>query len=175
MDHARKRLLRRLKVAYSRPLLRRCFIFRFVLFISTPTPLALAVNIKTPRGFYFLWLALDGLWRENRGSVNRLPPLRVYGALATTTVTETRTSKKAIPLLSKTTTLHVHHAFLYISSPSLHDYDAKIPNFTFYGGRIKTSNDEIFFRLFLNLNEVPKLRNPLQRVPPTFDIFSELV
>ena len=83
--------------------------------------------------------------------------------------------KKAIPLLSKTTTLHVHHAFLYISSPSLHDYDAKMPNFTFYGGRIKTSNDEIFFRLFLNLNEVPKLRNPLQRVPPTFDIFSELV
>ena len=26
-------------------------------------------------------------------------------------------------LVGKTTTLHVHHAFLYISSPSLHDYD----------------------------------------------------
>ena len=33
--------------------------------------------------------------------------------------------KKAIGLLRKTTTLHVHHAFLYISLPSLHDYDAK--------------------------------------------------
>ena len=33
--------------------------------------------------------------------------------------------KKAIALLRKTTTLHVHHAFLYISSRSLHDYDVK--------------------------------------------------
>ena len=31
--------------------------------------------------------------------------------------------KKAIALLRKTTTLHVHHPFLYISLPSLHDYD----------------------------------------------------
>ena len=43
--------------------------------------------------------------------------------------------KKAIGLLSKTTTLHVHHAFLYISLPLLHDYDVKMPSFTFYGGR----------------------------------------
>ena len=36
----------------------------------------------------------------------------------------------------KTSTLHVHHAFeLYISLPSLHDYDVKLPNFTSYGGR----------------------------------------
>ena len=34
-----------------------------------------------------------------------------------------------------TTTLHVHLAFLYISLPSLRDYDGKMPNFTFYGGR----------------------------------------
>ena len=31
--------------------------------------------------------------------------------------------KKAIGLLGKTASLHVHHAFLYISSPSLHNYD----------------------------------------------------
>ena len=44
--------------------------------------------------------------------------------------------KKAIDLdLSKTTTLHVHHAFLYISLPSLHDFNVKVPNFTFYRGR----------------------------------------
>ena len=42
--------------------------------------------------------------------------------------------KKAIGLLSKTTSLHVHHAFLYISLPLLHDYDVKIPNFALYGG-----------------------------------------
>ena len=33
--------------------------------------------------------------------------------------------REAIDLVSKTTTLHVHHAFLYISLPSLHDYDVK--------------------------------------------------
>ena len=31
--------------------------------------------------------------------------------------------KEAIGLLRKTTTLHVHHTFLYISLSSLHDYD----------------------------------------------------
>ena len=39
--------------------------------------------------------------------------------------------KKAIGLLSKTTTLHVHHALLHIAWSSLPDYDVKIPNFTF--------------------------------------------
>ena len=42
---------------------------------------------------------------------------------------------KAIGLDRQTTTLHVHHAFLFISLPSLHDYNMKITNFTFCGGR----------------------------------------
>ena len=33
-----------------------------------------------------------------------------------------RERTKTIGLMSKTTTLHVHHAFLYISLPSLHNY-----------------------------------------------------
>ena len=33
--------------------------------------------------------------------------------------------KKAISLMSKPTTLHVHHAFVYISLLSLHNYDVK--------------------------------------------------
>ena len=52
-----------------------------------------------------------------------------------TTATAARTSKNAIGLISKTTSLHVQHTFLYISLPSLLDYGVKIPNFTFYGGR----------------------------------------
>ena len=49
--------------------------------------------------------------------------------------------KKAIGLLRKTTSLHVHHAFLYISLPSLHDYDVKMPNGKFYAGcKQATSN-----------------------------------
>ena len=40
--------------------------------------------------------------------------------------------KKAIGLLTKTTSLHVHHAFLYISLPLQHDYDVKMSGFTFF-------------------------------------------
>ena len=40
--------------------------------------------------------------------------------------------KKAIGLLNKTTSLHVHRAFLYISLLLLHDYDVKMPSFTSY-------------------------------------------
>ena len=43
--------------------------------------------------------------------------------------------KKATGLLNKTTSLHVHDAFLYISLPLLYDYDVKMPSFTLYGGR----------------------------------------
>ena len=54
--------------------------------------------------------------------------------------------KKAIGLLHKTTTLHVQHAFLYISLPSLHDYDVKMPNCKFYGGS-KQATTNLFFSL----------------------------
>ena len=54
--------------------------------------------------------------------------------------------KKEIRLLRKTTTLHVHHAFLYISLTSLHDYDVKMPNCMFYGGR-KQATTNLFFSL----------------------------
>ena len=43
--------------------------------------------------------------------------------------------KKAIGLVSKIVTLHVHHAFLYNSLLSLYDYNVKMPNFTFVEGR----------------------------------------
>ena len=51
----------------------------------------------------------------------------------------------------KTTFLHVHHAFLYISLPSLHDYQVKMLDFTFSEGRKHAGNHKIFF-LFMNLN-----------------------
>ena len=49
-----------------------------------------------------------------------------------------------ITLISKTTTLYVHHAFLYISLPFLRDYDVKIPNFVFYGER-KQAMTKLYF------------------------------
>ena len=47
--------------------------------------------------------------------------------------------------ISKTTTLHVHQAFVYISLPSLHDYDVKMPNFTFCGEREHKTTTLFFF------------------------------
>ena len=47
--------------------------------------------------------------------------------------------------MSKTTPLHVHHAFLYISFPSLHDYDVKMPIFTFCWGRKHKATTFFFF------------------------------
>ena len=35
----------------------------------------------------------------------------------------------------------MQHAFLYISLPSLHDYDVKMPNCKFYGGRKRATTN----------------------------------
>ena len=63
--------------------------------------------------------------------------------------------KKKKVYISKTTTLHVQHTFLYISLPSLYDRDVKFPQVTFYGGR-KHRQDYKFLFLPLNLVVVPK-------------------
>ena len=59
-----------------------------------------------------------------------------------------RQRQKAIGLVSKTTTLHVHHAFVCISLPSLHDYDVKWPNFKFFLARERQGDK--FYHLCLN-------------------------
>ena len=55
--------------------------------------------------------------------------------------------KKETCLLRKRTNLHVHHAFLYIFSLSLHDYDVKMPNFTFLRERIKKATTNFSFSI----------------------------
>ena len=55
--------------------------------------------------------------------------------------------------MSKTTTLHMHHAFLYISLLSLHNYDMKWPNFKFTWER-EPQGDK-FYHLCLNSVVVP--------------------
>ena len=52
---------------------------------------------------------------------------------------------KAIGLLDKKTNMHMHHTFLYISLPSLHDYDVKVPYFTFSGGRKQATTNFLCF------------------------------
>ena len=48
--------------------------------------------------------------------------------------------------MSKTTTSHVHHAFLFISFLFLNDYDVKMPNFAVYGGR-KQATTKFYFSI----------------------------
>ena len=56
-----------------------------------------------------------------------------------------KNGKKAIGLDWQTTTLYVYHAFLYISLPSLHYYDVKMPIFTFCEGRERKTTTFSFF------------------------------
>ena len=61
--------------------------------------------------------------------------------------------------ISKTTTLHVHHAFLYTSLPLLHDYDVKLPYFTISrlnGGQELKDNDFIFV-FFTLIRHLPSI------------------
>ena len=50
-------------------------------------------------------------------------------------------------LKSKTTTLQVHHTFLYISLPFLHHYSIVMPNFMFYG-ECKQATTKFYFSLW---------------------------
>ena len=72
---------------------------------------------------------------------------------------------KAIGSISKTTTLHVHHTFLYISLPFLHDYDVKMPSFMFYRRRKQATTKFSFsFLTWIRLLEIH-----LQESLRTFD------
>ena len=77
-----------------------------------------------------------------------------------TTRTATRPSKTTIDLISKTTTLHLHNTFFYISCPFLHDYDVKMPNFASYVGRKQATTN------FISLSEIEcgPLKFSLRRV-----------
>ena len=62
-------------------------------------------------------------------------PMSPIGSLSNDDADGNENGKKAIGLISKTTTLHVHHAFLYISLPLLPNNNVKVPEFTFCRGR----------------------------------------
>ena len=59
---------------------------------------------------------------------------KTFGSLRSDEGDGNENVEKTIRLITKTIILPVHHAFLYISLPSLHDYDVKMPNFTMYRG-----------------------------------------
>ena len=67
------------------------------------------------------------------------------------TATSMRMGKKTIGLKWQNNNSHVHHLFLYISLPSLHDYDMKMANFTFLWRTCTPDND--FLLLLLNFHK----------------------
>ena len=74
-----------------------------------------------------------------------------------------RERQKTIGFISKTTTLHVHQAFLYISLPVF--ARREMPNFAFYGGRKQATMK--FYLPFCTW--IWSQRNQLQGGSPTFD------
>jgi len=95
---------------------------------------------------------IDGSKKLNRQLAFELQNLRVFEkrSSAMTRVTSKRMAKKKTigwqKVVDKTTTLHVvHHALLYISLPSLHDYDVKMPNFPLCGERERKTTTLYFF------------------------------
>ena len=88
----------------------------------------------------------------------------IKGTLRSNNMDATRTSK-TMCFISKTTTSHVHHTFLYISFPFLQDYDVKMPYFAFYGGRKQEPMK--FYCIFWTW--IWSLEIQLQEGLPTFD------
>ena len=86
-----------------------------------------------------------------------LSKLQALGKLKTGTShlkMQRRNIKKGVDLASKTITLHLHHTFWHISLQSLYaDYHVKLPNFTFEGGRKKTTTN---FTFSFSVNSVSK-------------------
>ena len=94
--------------------------------------------------------------------------------------------KKIIGFKSKTTALHVHHAFSTFRWRPLHDYDVKPPKETSYGGRGHTTtifpfsistwiNDVLYRRhsaLLIEETRIKHLRIQLPEKSPTFDELS---
>ena len=74
--------------------------------------------------------------------------VRALGTFRSNDADDNENVKKTIGLISKTTTSHVHHTFLYISFPFLHNYDVKMPHFAFYRGRKQATTK------FISLSEL---------------------
>ena len=91
--------------------------------------------------------------RENTQIEIRYENEKILGSLCNDDGDGNENGKKATGLdMTSKTTLHVHHAFLYNSLPSLHDYNVKRPKFTFCRGREQKTTTFLF--LFLNFDAV---------------------
>ena len=100
-------------------------------------------------------MAVITRWSYKRGG--RKAGSHVSGSFSNDDCKDNEYVRKTISLLRKTTSLHVHHAFLYISLLLLHGYYVKMPNFMFYQGR-KQARTKFSFS-FLTWVRSPKKSN----------------
>ena len=77
--------------------------------------------------------------------------LVIMGTLRSNDAEDNENVQKTIGFISKTTTSHVHHTFLYISFPFMHGYDAKMLDLVFYGER-RQATTKLYLVLFLFLS-----------------------
>ena len=106
------------------------------------------------------WSAVAVVWNDNlpRMRAFHAADTKILGSFSNDDDDGNENFKKAIGLRTKTRALYVPHTFWYISLPSLHDYVVKMPNFTFYGGRVRR-------RIFLSLSKLECLRSPRNQLP----------
>ena len=96
----------------------------------------------------------NGRGRLCNEEIFHAPPSLRLGSFSNDDCDGNEDLKKAIGMMSKTTTVHVHHAFLYSSLLSLYDYDVKMLDSKLYGGPKQGMAN--FYFLILNLSAVPK-------------------
>ena len=116
-------------------------------------------NRRTVSPEFFSWVRKRRLLSHHTCPV-RLPSLCVQGKLlfyAFLTRNKGATDESKKRLGCKTTTLHEHHAFLYISLPSTARLPVKMPNFTFCGERKQATTKLI---LLMNLDMVDRNSAP---------------
>ena len=129
--------------------------------IVRPQPIG---NTKQSNHGVLLWPIFTRMVVSNSDSLV-LSFLPLIGTLRSNDADGNENVKKTIGLISKTATLHVHHAFWYISFLFLQDYDVKMPNLAFYGGR-KQATTKFYFSFWA---WIWSLEIQLQEGSPTFD------
>ena len=138
-------------------------------FLSTTSKALVIAGNTYQVTVYWAWTAGSCIHHMPFGLCNRLlyrvPDWQIIGTLRSNDADGNENVKKTIGLISKTTTSHVHHAFLYISFLFLHDYDVKMPNLAFYGGR-KQATTKFYFSFWA---WIWSLEIQLQEGSPTFD------
>ena len=110
------------------------FTYVVVVFFACFVWLGICVEVDVDRITIFPF-PLDTLRKVSRTGLKITAGQRTIGTLRSNDADDNGNVIKTIGLISKTTTLHVHHTFLNISFPFLQDYDVKMPNFGFYGER----------------------------------------